>query len=143
MRYFLVDNIVKENRYKKTLDSRVIYSVNFLVDILPIDSTVAELMFIRELKSRLSKDITIIESYVWNELTDIRMLLLNWVYTTRSHTSFKCFCVGFLYKFFTYLNRFLYKLLNFLSYFLLFSIFQLIILHEYIQHRLISSLFFW
>lgn len=82
MRYFLVDNIVKENRYKKTLDSRVIYSVNFLVDILPIDSTVAELMFIRKLKSRLSKDITIIESYVWNELTDIRMLLLNRMYTT-------------------------------------------------------------
>lgn len=142
MRYFLVDNIVKENRYKKTLDSRVIYSVNFLVDILPIDSTVAELMFIRELESRLSKDITIIESYVRNELTDLRMLLLNRMYTTRSHTSFICFCVGFLYKFFTYLNRFLYKLLNFLSYFLLFSIFQLIILHEYIQHRLISSLFF-
>ena len=82
MRYFLVDNIVKENRYKKTLDSRVIYSVDFLVDILPINSTVAELMFIRELKSRLSKDITIIESNIRNELTDIRMLLLNRMYTT-------------------------------------------------------------
>ena len=82
MRYFLVDNSVIENRYKKTLDSRVIYSVNFFVDILPIDSTVAELMFIRELKSRLSKDITIIESNIRNELTDIRMLLLNRMYTT-------------------------------------------------------------
>lgn len=52
------------NKSKKTI-SKVVNSVDFFIEILSINSTVAELMLIWYSKLWMLKDVTIIECYFW------------------------------------------------------------------------------
>lgn len=138
----MLDYFGNENQDKKHLVKLLFYSINFLVEIMSINSTVAKLMFIGKFEPRLSEDVTVVKGYTGYQLVNIRMLLLNRMYTTRPHTFLIGFSIGFLNKFFTYLNSSFYKLLNFLLNFFLFTIFHLVILQKNIQHWLISCLLF-
>ena len=121
----------------------MIYSINFFVEIVPINSAVAKLMFIGKFKPRLPEDVTFVKGNTGYQLVNIWMLQLNRVYTTWPHTSLQGFSIGFLNKFLTYLNSPFYKLLNFGLHFFLFPILHLVVLQENFQHWLISSLLFW
>lgn len=78
----MLDYFGNENQDKKHLVKLLFYSINFLVEIMSINSTVAKLMFIGKFEPRLSEDVTVVKGYTGYQLVNIRMLLLNRMYTT-------------------------------------------------------------